>query len=339
MKKFHIIPVIFLIFIIPNAFAQSTEDNAAMFGKIPEQTVLIEISASGSVHITHDVERDSSTRYVEFVKGNVSNIEVYDKNGEDVLFGQTSYGEIQGIQILGTLSDVEVEYDLTNALEFVNGMWYWDYLYAYGSAKFYLPEGVSFVYVNDRYADLGEARGLNCHGCGVKLGYYIDVKPIVKNIQWESEKFPVEIISQNKLKNFNFIQSDKIISFEVENQQLVTLKIPLELLWNPYQVYFLENSGASSLIAPQNVTECNERQYKLTIQGTAKCYDKIFRNEIEIDEKNVLLTMHPKNAGTIIILGTSAIPEFPLFMPLVIGVLMVVLLQFRNKLNFNSSIP
>ena len=114
MKKFHIIPVIFLIFIIPNAFAQSTEDNAAMFGKIPEQTVLIEISASGSVHITHDVERDSSTRYVEFVKGNVSNIEVYDKNGEDVLFGQTSYGEIQGIQILGTLSDVEVEYDLTN---------------------------------------------------------------------------------------------------------------------------------------------------------------------------------------------------------------------------------
>ena len=82
----------------------------------------------------------------------------------------------------------------------------------------------------------------------------------------------------------------------------------------------------SSLISPQNVAECNERQDKITIQGTAKCYDKIFNNEIEIDEKNVLLTVHSKKAGTIIILGTSAIPEFPLFMPLAIGVLMVVIL-------------
>ena len=112
-------------------------------------------------------------------------------------------------------------------------------------------------------------------------------------------------------------------------------------MWNPYQVYFIENNDKSSLISPQNVAECNERQDKITIQGVAKCYDKVFNNEIEVDEENVLLTIHPKKSGTIIILGTSAIPEFPLFMPLAIGVLMVViLLQFRRKLNFNfSSIP
>jgi len=317
------------------------EANQEMFGKIPEQTILIEISADGHVHITHDVKQGTSVRYVEFVKGTTSNVEVHDsRSGEEVEFGIAGYGDVGGVQLYA-LSPVLVEYDLDNALEFVNGMWYWDYLYTYGTAKFFLPDGVDFVYVNDRYADLGDSKGLSCHGCGLKLGYYINAEPLIKNIQWESEKFPVEIISQTGLTNFDFIQEDKIISFETENPQLITLKIPLELLWNPYQVYFIENNDKSSLISPQNVAECNERQDKITIQGVAKCYDKVFKNEIEVDEENVLLTIHPKKSGTIIILGTSAIPEFPLFMPLAIGVLMVViLLQFRRKLNFNfSSIP
>jgi len=316
------------------------EANQEMFGKIPEQTILIEISADGHVHITHDVKHSTSVRYVEFVKGITSNVEVHDsRSGEEVEFGIAGYGDVGGVQLYA-LSPVLVEYDLDNALEFVNGMWYWDYLYTYGTAKFYLPDGVNFVYVNDRFAELGDSKGLSCHGCGLQLGYYINAEPLIKNIQWESEKFPVEIISQNELINFDFIQEDKIISFETENPQLITLKIPLELLWNPYQVYFIENNDKSSLISPQNVTECTERQDKITIQGTAKCYDKLFNNEIEVDEEIVILTIHPKKSGTVIILGTSAIPEFPFFIPLAIGILMVVLLQFRRKLNFNfSSIP
>ena len=327
---------------VPTAFAQSIDGKESIFGAMSDQTILLEISADGKVHVTHDVEYDTSTpRYIEFIKGTTSNIEVYDsKSGEEVEFGVAGLGDIGGIQLY-TLSPVLVEYDLDDALEFVNGIWYWDYAYAHGTANFYLPDQVDFVYVNDRYAALDDAKGLSCHGCGLKLAYYIDVEPKIMNAEWESEKFPVEIISQNKLINFNFIQKDKIISFETEGSQLITLKIPLELLWNPYQVYFKENSEKSpQLVAPQNVGECIETQDKISIQGTTKCYDKIFNNEIEIDEKNVLLTVHPKKAGTIIILGTSAIPEFSLFLPLVIGILMVVLLQFRRKNNFNfSSIP
>jgi len=316
------------------------ESNQEMFGKIPEQTILIEISADGDVHVTHDVKHGTSVRYVEFVKGTVSNVEVHDtRSGEEVEFGVAGYGDVGGVQLYA-LSPVLVEYDLDDALQLVNGMWYWDYLYTYGTAKFFLPDGVDFVYVNDRYADLGGSKGLSCHGCGLKLGYYINAEPLIKNIQWELEKFTVEIISQDDPINFNFIQEDKIISFETENPQLITLKIPLELLWNPYQVYFVQNNDESSLISPQNVAECNERQDKITIQGTAKCYDKLFNNEIEVDEETVLLTIHPKKSGTVIILGTSAIPEFPFFIPLAIGILMVVLLQFKRKLNFNfSSIP
>jgi len=314
-------------------------EDQILFGERANQSILIEISANGLVHVTHDVGSGSSSRFVEFIRGSVDNVKVHDKNGGDVMFGEAGYGDIGGVTILSTVP-VEVEYDLGDVLELVNGMWHWDYLYSYGNAKFYLPDGVNFVYVNDRYVELGNAKGLNCHGCGIALGYYIDAKPVIKNVEWESEKIPVEIFSPHKTINFNFIQPDKIITVETENPQIITFKIPLELLWNPYQVYFIENVDKSSLISPQNVTECNEKQDKITIQGTAKCYDKIFNNEIEIDEDNVLLTIHPKKAGTIIILGTSAIPEFPLFMPLAIGILLVILFQFRNKISFDStSIP
>ena len=44
------------------------ESNQEMFGKIPEQTVLIKISADGHGHVTHDVEHDTSVRFVDFVK-------------------------------------------------------------------------------------------------------------------------------------------------------------------------------------------------------------------------------------------------------------------------------
>lgn len=341
MKIQHIVSILILIFVIPNAFAQSTEDGPqGTFGKFPEnQSITIDISADGAVHVTHDVKRDQGSRYVEFVKGTVSNIEVHDTNGDDVLFGETGYGEIRGIQVFTSIP-VKIQYDLDDALEFVDGIWYWDYEYVFGNAKFYFPNKVDFVYVNDRFVNLGGAKGINCHGCGLELAYYVDTKPEIKNIQWESRNIPVEIFSQNELINFSFMQPEKMIVFETENSQLVTLKIPLELLWNPYQAYFAEKNEKSPLISPQNVAECNEAEDMLTIHGTTKCYHKIFNNEIEVDDKNVLLTIHPNKSGTIVILGTSAIPEFPLFMPLVIGILLVILFQFRSKINFNfSSIP
>ena len=76
----------FLIFIVPSAFAQSMESNPEMFGKIPEQTILIEISANGDVHITHDVKHDTSIRFVEFVKGTTSNVEVHDSRSGCLLY-------------------------------------------------------------------------------------------------------------------------------------------------------------------------------------------------------------------------------------------------------------
>ena len=80
---------------MPSVFAESISlDNSVtgsqgMFGKNPEQTVLLEISTSGHVHVTHDVQYDTTVRYVEFVKGTVSNLEVYDKNGKAIRINYT----------------------------------------------------------------------------------------------------------------------------------------------------------------------------------------------------------------------------------------------------------
>ena len=335
MNTTYIILGLFTIGVLVVPHAEAQKQFESLFGQIPEQTITLEISAGGNVHVIHDVSSGpSSTRYVEFIQGNTSNVEVHDKNGEEIGFGMASLGDVGGVQLF-TSSPLLIEYDLDEALEFRDGIWYWNYQYIFGNALFILPDEVNFVYVNDRYIELGDAKGLNCHGCGAELAFYFDKEPTIKNIEWESEKFPVEIISQNKINNFDFIQQDKVITFETENPQIVTLTIPLKLLWNPYQVYFIEDNEDSSFISPQNAFECNETQDKITIQGTASCFSKIYNNEIEIDQDNVRLTVHPPKAGTIIILGTSAIPEFPVFIPLMIGLMMVILLQFRNKINFS----
>ena len=59
------------ILVVPHAEAQKQFES--LFGQIPEQTITLEISAGGNVHVIHDVSSGpSSTRYVEFIQGNTS---------------------------------------------------------------------------------------------------------------------------------------------------------------------------------------------------------------------------------------------------------------------------
>jgi hypothetical protein len=92
------------------------------------------------------------------------------------------------------------------------------------------------------------------------------------------------------------------MSFNVNgDKQLITLIIPLELLWNPYEVYLDDQ--------------------------------KILKHEFFSNSTHVWLNIRPENSGTIRIIGTSVVPEFPLFVPFFIGISAVILLQLRNKLN------
>ena len=85
MNRTYIILVLFTIGFLVAPYAEAQKQFESLFGQIPEQTVTLEISADGHVHVIHDVKSGpSSTRYVEFIAGSYSNVEVHDKNVEKV---------------------------------------------------------------------------------------------------------------------------------------------------------------------------------------------------------------------------------------------------------------
>ena len=63
--------------------------------------------------------------------------------------------------------------------------------------------------------------------------------------------------------------------------------------------------------------------------------EKIFFHEYNNDGTHVWLSLKPETSGTISIIGTTVIPEFPIIAPLAIGFLMILVLPFTKKFNLH----
>ncbi len=77
----------------------------------------------------------------------------------------------------------------------------------------------------------------------------------------------------------------------------------MELLWNPYDVY---------------------------LEGEKITYHSYYQNDT-----HGWVNIKPETVGTVEIIGISAIPEFSLLLPLVLGIVIVIGLQARNKINLH----
>jgi len=199
-----------------------------------------------------------------------------------------------------------VEYDLKDVLILKDGVWTWDFLHteSKNGVEFYFPDEVDLVFANDRPVRIASAEGMRCHGCDMFLEYVIDEPIILKEIEWEEQEFLVSIRTLDEINSFNFDQPTRRLSFETtQEDRLITLIIPLELLWNPYQVYLDDQ--------------------------------KILKHEFYQNDTHVWLNIKPKTVGTIEIIGISAIPEFSLLLPLVLGITIVIVFQAKNKINLH----
>lgn len=268
-----------------------------------QDDVQVTITESGDVHVVHHIQKNTRAQQVNLIDGTVSNLKVVNSEGGDVEFAKIGVEDIEGVSIFPTNRNVIVEYDLSDVLSLREGVWTWEFFYPV-STVFVFPESVDLVFANDRPVNIGynDAKGMRCHGCQVILEYITDEPVNYQEIKWEDKTFTVEIRTLAEVSSFNFNQPTKTISFDInEKDRFVTLLIPLELLWNPYEVYV----------------------------GT----EKILKHEYLVDESHVQLNVRPETSGTIRIIGTTVVPEFPIFIPLMFGIIMVIALQFRNKLN------
>ena len=137
--------------------------------------------------------------------------------------------------------------------------------------------------------------GINIENSGITVVPIIVTWPVVSGF-----KFNVEIITDSKVNGFNFEQTSKSISFEVnEKNKFVTINMEEKLLGGPY-VILLDN-------------------------------EKIEFSQYSIKENYISLAMKPESSGEIMIIGTTVIPEFSMFIPLIMGFMIILTVPLMKK--------
>ena len=287
--------ILSLIVVIPIADAQ-----ISIGQKANQKSVEVIINSEGEVHVKHIVHKSSLPTDLELIYGTVSNVSVTNEEGDELLF---SMNDDRTLLVQPSNEESIVEYDLEHALIQTNGVWTWSFRYL-ETTSFYFPDEVKLIFSNERPVYLDEKKGISCHGCQMVLEYSINESKIIENVTWEDKEFVVEIQTHSNIDNFIFDQPTRSISFDVYNEnQFVTTIIPLELIWNPY-VVLLDD-------------------------------EKIFFHEFNNDGTHIWLNIKPESSGTITIIGTTVIPEFPIIAPLAIGFLMILVLPFTRKFNLH----
>jgi hypothetical protein len=301
---YSLIVLTIIISSLPLVSAQLTLGEPAI-----QKSIKITIDEQGEVHVLHEVKKSNKVVQVNTIDGTISNLKVVDVEGKDVEYGITGIESITGITIFSSEEDIIIEYDLDDALFYKDGMWVWDY-FNEETTTIIFPKGVNLLFVNNSPVLLHDAKGITCYGrsqnaiCDAYIEYVINEPIKLINVQWEQRSFVIGIRTLTEISSFNFDQPTKSMRFTVnEDKQLITLIIPLELLWNPYEVYLDDQ--------------------------------KILKHEFFSNSTHVWLNIRPENAGTIQIIGTSVVPEFPIFIPFFIGISAVIFIQYRNKLNLH----
>jgi hypothetical protein len=296
-KILGIFVIIVLFFSMSEAFGQLT------FGEKPQQTIKVIIDEDGIAHVTHEVEGSTkTTQQIETIVGKMSNFSVVDSAGNDVQYLTLEKNPIAVVLTPSNQDIIFIKYDLSDVVFLKDGIWTWNWV-GVEPTNFYFPSKVDMIWINDRPIYIGE-KGIRQHGGAMTLEYAIDRPTVLKEVVWEDKKFEVGIIALTDVDGFEFNQPEKRITFDIpKSNSIVTTIIPLELLWEPYDVYVNSNQTLHS--------------------------------EFHNNGTHVWLGFRPNTFGTVNIIGTTVIPEFPLFVPLVVGILLVIILQFRNKFNFH----
>ena len=301
-KLLSILIISAVLFSMSQVFAQQVT-----IGKPPVEDVIVRIDEGGTAHVTHYVKGNSvDPVQAELIKNNVTALSVTDTNGNSVQYSVISNLQKQAVLIFPAQRNITlIKYNLPQIVSLNNGVWKWNYYTPTDTTftDFYFPKGVDMIWANDRPVYLGE-QGLRQHGDGMILQYIINEPVVSQNVKWQDKDFTVGIRTLADLGPYAFDQSAKAYAFDInKSNSLVTVIMPQELLWGPYQGK-LNGNGTLTTTFHKNGT-------------------------------HAWIGLKPAKTGTIQLTGTTAIPEFPLFVPLVIGIAAVIALQFRNHLKFN----
>jgi hypothetical protein len=300
-KNIFLIVVIFsLILIIPTSYAQLT------IGADAEQkSIEMKLDIDGTVSVKHVVSSSNMPVTVQLFSGTISNLIITnenDGNESNTGIAYDSQGN-QSIVIFPSKQNSIIEYNLDNIIPNDNLLTI-QTSYAETYSVIFSDE-IEIIFLNNNIIFLENKKGVSLnYGGSATIQYYSNIPKMIKEVQWEENKFNVEIITDSKIDKFNFEQTSKSISFQVdEENKHVIIIMSEEMLGGPYLI-FLDD-------------------------------EKIKFNKSIKDENHIVLSMKPEVSGEIVIIGTTVIPEFPIFAPLAIGFLIILTLPLMRKFSLH----
>jgi len=293
-KVLFIIFSIVLISISPQVFANDeldallAEKNAVL---IEQQQIVFEVGKYSDVQVKHVIETgawsENRPRIIEVLPGAHSNLTVADEDGDKLSFSYDAetFEDSKYIilnQKLGNY-DLIAEYTLDNFMELKNGLWAKELKFG-GDVTVMIEDDIELIFANSRPVDVSDANGINCIGCEIKLEYFDTEKFSSKEIFFSNDKFTIGFLSNGKVSEMEFISGGmQLLNFDVIGEdQLFVLKIPLEYLLNPFEVYFTENDD----------TDLDQ-------------IDKIRKTEFSQDATHVNVSFRTFGEGTVSIVGAT----------------------------------
>ncbi len=280
-------------------------------GAAPQEGLRVSIDENGTAHVVHLVAGNASSAvHVDLVQGNLTNLSVSDESGKTVQYSTINQNPVSILLLPTQRNFTVIQYDLQHAVSNRNGIWEWDY-YTPADAQytdFFFPKGVDVIWTLSDTKDAGRpvylaGNGIRQVGNGVHLAYIINEPQTVQTVQWQNQTFNIGIRTLANVGPPAFDQASKAYAFDIDKPgSLVTVVMPKALLWGPYE----GRIDAKPLLT----TDFHE------------------------NDTYAWIGMMPDQNGTLQITGTTAIPEFPLFVPLAIAISAVVALRFTSRLNF-----
>ena len=304
-KNIFLIVVVFsLILVIPMSHAQLT-----IGGNAEQKLIEMKLDIDGTVSVKHVVSSSNMPVTVQLFSGTISNLVIINEKGEDMFENGANAGIAydpqgnQSIVIFPSKQNSIIEYNLESIIPEDNLLTI-QTSYAETYSIIFSDE-IEMIFLNNNIIFLENKKGVSLnYGGSATIQYYSNTPKIIKEVQWEENEFDVEIITDSKIDKFNFEQTSKSISFQVnEEDKLVTIIMSEELLGGPYLI-FLDD-------------------------------EKIKFNKTMKNENNIVLNIKPEVSGEIVIIGTTVIPEFSMFIPLIMGFFIVLTMPLIKKINLH----
>jgi len=295
-QKIIFMVVIFgLVTFIPIVYGQ-----LSIGEEVKQESTKIKIGHNGEINVKHVVKPTSMQATLPLFVGEISNLIITNEIGEEVNSGIADDGRgNQSILVMPSEQNTIVEYDLEK-MELNNNLFSKEFSYPQKFSVIF-DDSINLIFLNNNNLFLDGKKGIAVNGGGsAEIKFYSNEVKIIEEVVWEENKFDVEIITDYKIEEFNFDQEAKSISFKINNEgQFVTIIMSEELLGGPY------------------VTLLEDEQI---------LHSKYFR-----ENSIVSLNLKPETPGKITIIGTTVIPEFSMFIPLIMGFIIILTVPTMRK--------